>query len=136
MIRAENRSNRQWIRPFKSDPLLFPDFFSTRMPAVEVTEDNNEFTVRAEAPGMDEHEIDLTWLDGVLRIRGEKKSDKEVKKKGRWYRESSYGSFSRDIELGDAVDWKGAKANYRHGVLTVKLPKTEKARKAVEIKVN
>lgn len=106
------------------------------MPTVDVAEDKNEYTVRAEMPGMSEKDIDLTWHDGVLRIRGEKKAEKEEKKGGVWYRECGYGSFSREIPLGGAVDWKAAKATYRHGVLTVKLPKSENARKAISVTVN
>jgi len=122
--------------PFKSllPTLSNPHF--PRMPTVDVSDDKNEVTVRAEIPGLNEKEIDLTWHEGVLRIRGEKKSEREDKKKGRYYSECSYGYFSRDIPLGDTVDWSGAKAKYRNGVLTVKMPKTESSRKTIEIKVN
>jgi HSP20 family protein len=83
-----------------------------------------------------EKDIDLTWHDGILRIRGEKKNEKEDKKKDSYYREFSYGSFSRDIRLNPAVDWKQAQAKYKNGVLTVKLPKTESSKKSIQIKVN
>jgi len=128
--------DRVWENPFKD--ALSP-FFGSRfggMPTVDVSEDKNEITVRAEVPGMAEKDIDLTWHNGTLRIRGEKKSEKEDKKKGHYYRECSYGSFSRDIPVGDAVDWKGATAKYKNGILTVKMPKTEKSRKTIEVKVN
>ena len=122
--------------PFTKTSSLFPKPFFSGMPSVDVSEDKDEVTVRAEVPGLTEKDLELTWHDGILRIRGEKKAEKEEKKKGRYFRECSYGSFSRDIELGNSVDWKGAKAKYKHGVLNVSLPKTEKARKAIEIKVN
>jgi len=128
--------DRLWENPFKN--ALFPLFNTrfSRLPKVDVSEDKNEVTVRAEVPGMSEKEIDLTWHDGVLRIRGEKRSEREEKKKNRYYSECSYGSFVRDIPLGDAVDWQGANAKYKNGVLTVKLPKRESSGKAIEIKVN
>ena len=72
----------------------------------------------------------------TLRIRGEKKSERQEKKKGRRYTECSYGYVARDIPLGDRVDWSGAKANYKHGVLTVRMPKTRHPHETVEIKVN
>jgi len=125
--------DRVWENPFKN--ALSP-LFSSRLPTVDVSEDKNEVTVRAEVPGMNEKEIDLTWHEGVLRIRGEKRSEREEKKKGHYYSECSYGSFSRDIPLGNTVDWKGAKAKYKNGVLTVKLPKTESSGKTIEIKVD
>jgi HSP20 family protein len=103
---------------------------------VDVSEDKKEIKVKAEIPGMTEKDIDLTWHDGVLSIRGEKKDEKEEKKQNRYYRECSYGSFCRNINIGTNVDWNKTKAKYKHGVLTVTLPKTETAKKAIEIKVN
>jgi HSP20 family protein len=133
--------NDGWLERSRGNPFqgLLPSFeksFLSRVLSLDVSEDKNEVTVRAEVPGMNEKEIDLTWQDGVLRIRGKKKNEREEKKKDRYYRECRYGSFSRDIALGDSVDWKKAKASYRHGVLTVKLPKTEVSRQSIEIKVN
>ncbi|MBN1309718.1 MAG: Hsp20/alpha crystallin family protein [Chitinispirillaceae bacterium] len=128
--------DRMWENPFKNvlSPFLSTGF--TRVPTVDVSENSNEVIVRAEVPGMTEKEIDCTWNNGVLRVSGEKKSEKEDKKKGNYYRECSYGCFSREIPLGDAVDGKNAKAKYKNGVLTVRLPKTESARRTIEVKVN
>ncbi len=127
--------DRFWEGSFGNMLSPFSFYRSQRLPSVDVSEDGNEVTVRAELPGMNEKDIELTWHNGILRIRGEKKSEKEEKKKGYHYRECSYGSFSRDIPLGDTVDWSNAKAKYKNGVLTVKLPKKESSRKAIEIKV-
>jgi len=85
---------------------------------------------------MTDEDITLTWNDGVLRIRGEKRDEKEERKKDRYYRECSYGTFSRDIPLGTSVDWKKAVAKYRNGVLTVTLPRTGETRKAIEVKIS
>jgi len=128
--------DRMWENPFQN--ALSPFFSSgfSRLPTVDVSEDKNEVTVHAEVPGMSEKDIALTWHNGVLRIRGEKRNEREEKKKEHYYRECGYGSFSRDIPLGDGVDWNGAKAKYKNGVLTVKLPKTASARKTIEVKVN
>jgi HSP20 family protein len=126
----------EWEDPFKN---FFPTFnhsFSKHLPSVDVSEDKKEIKVKAEIPGMTEKDIDLTWHDGVLSIRGEKKDEKEEKKQNRYYRECSYGSFCRNINIGTNVDWNKTKAKYKHGVLTVTLPKTETAKKAIEIKVN
>jgi len=128
--------DRAWEDPFRVALSPFEGMRLPKMPSVDVTESDREVKVRAEIPGMNEKDIDLTWQDGVLRIRGEKKSEKEEKRKDGMYRECSYGSFSRDISLGESVEWKNAKASYRHGVLTVTLPKTENAKKAITIKVN
>ncbi len=127
--------DRVWENPFHDLPTQFTGSFS-KMPSVDVMEDKNEFTVRAEIPGMTEKDIDLTWHEGVLRIRGEKKNEKEEKKKDSYYRECSYGSFSRDIRLNNAVEWEKAQAKYKNGVLTVKLPKTEHSKKSIHINVD
>jgi len=122
--------------PLKTPYRLFFGSGLSRLPTVDVAEDKSEVTVRAEVPGMNERDIDLTWCDGVLRIRGEKRSEREVNKKEHFYRECSYGCFSRDVPLGNNVDWSNAKAKYNNGVLTVRLPKTETSRKTIEVKVN
>jgi len=124
-----------WEKPFGRLSPSSSKSFSLHTPSVEVIEDDNQITVRAEVPGMTEKDINLTWHDGVLRISGEKKSEKEEKKDNRFYSERNYGYFSRDIPIGDSVDGKGIKAKYRNGMLSVNLPKTEKARKAIAIKI-
>lgn len=136
MVRGNDWFDRVWDDPFDSFlPALRTPVYAA-MPSVDVSEDKKEVTVRAEVPGMSEKDIELTWHEGVLRIRGEKKDQKEEKKKDRYYRECSYGSFCRDIALGESVDYSKARAKYKNGVLTVTLPKTETASKAIDIKVN
>jgi HSP20 family protein len=130
-----------WFDRWMNDPFdgLFPSLaqpLSSRLPSVDVSEDKKEIHVRAEIPSMTDKDIQLTWHDGVLRIRGEKRNEKEERKKDRYYRECSYGSFSRNILLGKHVDWEKAVAKYRNGVLTVSLPKTGETIKAIEVKIS
>jgi len=112
------------------------DIFSNRLPSVDISEDRKNVNVRVEIPGLDEKEIQLTWNKGTLNIRGEKRYDKENKHKDYYYRECSYGSFSRSINIDKNVDWEHAHAQYKNGVLNVQLPKKESDKKAIEIKVN
>ena len=125
-----------WEDPFENFFPTLNQSFLKHLPSVDVSEDKKEVKVKAEIPGMTEKDIDLSWHDGELSIRGEKKDEKEEKKKNRYYREFSYGSFCRNINLGNNVDWSNARAKYKNGVLTVTFPKTETAQKAIEIKVN
>lgn len=136
MLWYDDWFDRSWENHFRSLLSPFSGLRPLQLPSVDVFEEKNNVVVRAEVPGMSEKDIDLTWHNGRLRIRGEKKSEKEEKKHGRCYSECSYGSFCREITLGDTVDWHNAKAEYKNGVLTVKMPKAERARKTIEIKVD
>lgn len=134
-VRWDDWMSRWWENHFKG--LLsgtLPEF-DYRMPAIDVTEDRKKVTVKAEIPGMSEKDIDLTWHNGTLYIRGEKKNEKEEKKGGGYYRECSYGSFSRSIPLDGSIQWDKAGAKYQNGVLTVELPKDESRAKSIEVKV-
>lgn len=107
------------------------------MPQLDVTEDENAYCVKADLPGIDENDIDITLSDRRLTIRGEKKEDKETNEKDVYRRERSYGQFSRSIEVPTAVDVEKIAASFEKGVLKVTLPKTEDAKgkaKRIEIK--
>ena len=106
-------------------------------PAVDVSETDGEYVVKAELPDVKKEDVKITMEDGVLTLTGERKQEKEEKGK-RYHRiERSYGSFMRSFELPDNVDTSKAKAEYKDGMLTLSLPKSEKAKsKALEIKVS
>jgi HSP20 family protein len=95
-----------------------------RTPAIDISENDEEMTVTAEIPGLSEKDLDLSYLDGVLYLKGEKKEEKETRGKNTWHRETWQGSFTRGIPVGRQVDWKKAQARYKDGVLNVTLPKT------------
>ena len=82
--------------------------------------------VTAELPGLEEEDVELRVEDNVLILRGEKRT--EVEDAERQYSERSYGRFERHIGLPAEVDEERASATFRNGVLTVTLPKTERAR--------
>lgn len=93
-------------------------------PTLDVDEDEKNITVRAELPGLDPNEIDLTVNGRVLTVSGEKKEETERQEKGYRYSERRFGSFRRSVELPAEVDANAVGAEYRKGVLTVTLPKT------------
>ena len=92
-------------------------------PAIDVLEKEDQFLVKVELPGVKEEDVNVTVAGGTLTIEGEKKADSEVKKKGYYYRETSYGSFSRSITIPSTVDANKIEANYDKGVLEITLPK-------------
>jgi HSP20 family protein len=103
-------------------------------PAIDISEDENAITVKAEVPGCNADDIGISVQGNTLTISGEKKHEEEKKEKGYYYAERSFGSFRRDLTLGSEVDASKIDAVCKNGVLTVKLPKSERA-KAVKVKV-
>jgi HSP20 family protein len=91
-------------------------------PNIEISETAGEVTVTAELPGLAEKDVDVQLADGVLIIRGEKKSESEDR--DRLFSERYYGRFERRIPV-DGVDEEKVSASFKHGLLTVKLPRTE-----------
>jgi len=93
------------------------------VPALDVFEKEDRFIVKAELPGMKEDDIDVSVVGDTLTIKGEKKTESEVKDEDYYCCERSYGSFFRSIALPSSVDAKKIEASYADGVLEVMLPK-------------
>ena len=108
---------------------------SAWIPAVDIySNDQHELVLKAELPDMKEDEIDLTVEDNTLTLRGERKIDPEVAEEQFHRIERSYGSFARTFALPPTVDAGKVSAQYKAGVLTVRLPLREEA-KPNQIKV-
>ena len=99
------------------------------MPAVDIVEKDKDYEITAELPGMDESNIDVKFADGVLTIKGEKKEEREEKKKDYYVSERRYGSFQRSFPVPESVDANKIEAKFVNGVLTIKLPKSAEAQK-------
>lgn len=106
------------------------------VPAVDVAENDVEFTVRAEIPGVDPNELEVNITGNQLVLAGEKKESSEKKGKDFYQSESRYGSFRRSIPLPQSVDPEKVEAEYAQGVLTIHLKKIQESTpKKVEVKV-
>lgn len=106
------------------------------VPPVDIYQNgDHEVVLKAELPDMKREEIDITVDNGTLTIKGEKKLSSEVKEEQFHRIERRYGSFSRSFSLPQAIDAGRVSADYRDGVLTVKLPMREEA-KPRQIKVD
>lgn len=120
---------------------FFKDFYDMEPAAlnvaVDVHEGDKHVEVTVELPGIEEKDLELTLHRDSLTIKGEKKQESE-KKEGNFHRvERSYGSFQRTIALPCEVEDEKAEANYKKGVLHVKLPKKKDSgqeRKKISIK--
>jgi HSP20 family protein len=103
-------------------------------PALDMSETNTAIDVRMDLPGITAKDIDIQVNGNLLTVSGERKEEKEEKDKTFHRVERSYGSFSRTVTLPCAVNESEVAAEYKDGVLTIKLPKTEES-KAHKIKV-
>ena len=105
-------------------------------PAIDLFEDKDNFILRAELPGMKKEDIDLSLNDGSLSISGERKSEDKYQDAEVYRAERFFGRFQRTISVPAPVSADKIKAQYKDGILTVTLPKTEEAKpKHIEVKV-
>ena len=121
---------RNWTQPFHIDwPTVVEALPFHRIPKVDVIDRETEIVVRAEIPGVNKKDIDITVGEDSITIKGStRREDKE--EKGDFYRhELTTGSFSRTVGLPAAVDGAKAKAVFNDGVVELTLPKTEKTKR-------
>jgi HSP20 family protein len=145
--------SRGGVTPFGRDPFasfryemdrLFDDFFAPAAgegrnfaastqptalvrPSIDVDETEQAYRVSAELPGLTDKDVELNLRDNVLTISGEKRLEREEEKGGRRYAERSFGRFERTIPFPTEVDAERVDAVFRDGVLTITLPKNQKA---------
>ena len=125
------------------EPSLSEGFFKTPLwaetdawiPAVELVEQDGEYILTVELPGVDKSDVDVSVDDSTLTLKGEKKTEKEEKKGRTHYRERHYGAFERSFTLPRNVDPTKIKAEFENGLVRVHLPKgTEAKARKVELK--
>ena len=105
-------------------------------PAVDLYEDKDNVIVKAELPGMKKEDIDVSLHEGALSISGERKSEEKFEDAETYRAERFVGRFHRTVTLPSAVDGAKVTAQYKDGILTITLPKTEEAKpKQIEVKV-
>jgi len=126
---------------------LFDEFFTRRpdrragvpvawQPAIEAYETENDIVVRAELPGIDPNNVEITVAQDALTIKGEARSEQEDKRRNYYRRELRYGAFVRSLALPAGVQGDQAKASYKNGILEIRVPKSERAKpKTVKVEV-
>ncbi|MYZ46121.1 MULTISPECIES: Hsp20/alpha crystallin family protein [Hyphomicrobiales] len=127
--------NRLFDDVFRSFDSRLPAFgslssFSAAWPNVEISDTDKEIKVNAEVPGLEEKDIEVLLDDGVLTLKGEKRSETEDKDKQ--FSERFYGRFERRIPLGVEVEEDKIDARFKNGVLSIVLPKSAKAQSQVK----
>lgn len=133
MLSLRNTMDRMLERSLESDQEGL--MASTWAFPLDVTENDNEFIVKASVPGIKPEDIDITYTGNTLTIKGEVKEDQEFKENQYRLRERRFGTFSRSISLPTRVNADQIDAHYENGVLALTLPKAEDVRpKRIEIK--
>ncbi len=119
---------------------LFDDFVRplrtvSYLPKVDVYETDDKVVLEFEVPGVNKEDLKISYSDGVLKVCGEKKAEKNDEKRDYKMVERYYGKFERSFILPEYVDPKKISAKYTDGVLKVEIPKIEKKEEEIEIKV-
>ncbi|MBV4491267.1 MULTISPECIES: Hsp20/alpha crystallin family protein [Pseudomonas] len=113
--------------PFDVEPFWRRDLFTHGMPAMDISEQAEEYRISAELPGVDDKDIEIKLVNGNLVIRGEKHQEVDEKRKEYHLSERHYGSFERVLQLPPEVDAEKINAQFAKGVLLVHLPKRAEA---------
>ena len=140
--REMNRLFDDFFRGFGGTTLPAPGrfgegFFGAATPRVDVSETDDAYEVVAELPGLEEKDVDVLLDRNMLTLKGEKRAEREQRDKNYYLAERSFGSFRRAIPLPVEIDQNKVEANFKNGVLTVRLPKAEQARsqaKRIEVR--
>lgn len=129
---------------------LFDDLLTTRrpgrraeiapmvwQPAIEAYETDHEVVIRAELPGIDPKDVEISVSGDSLSIKGSSRAEQEEKHRNYHRRELRYGAFVRSLTLPGGVQGDQAKATYRSGILEIRVPKSERAKpKNVKVEVS
>jgi HSP20 family protein len=120
---------------------LFDTFFQTRgagassargpqrwIPAMDLTESEHEYVLRADLPGLSSEDVDIEVKDNVLTISGERNSEHDDRGEGFYRMERHFGRFSRSLDLPSGIDADSVAASFANGVLEVRIPKPEEAK--------
>lgn len=125
-------SHRSWLRPWRFEWPALPQALSAfdgRFPKVDIIDDETEIVVRAEVPGVDKKDIDISVGEDSVTIKGSTRRE-EKETKGDYYRhELVSGAFARTVGLPATVDGTKAKAEFKDGMIELTLPKLEKAKR-------
>ncbi len=134
LLERYNKSGARNLGTRMDNDLNFADW----APSVDIEEDKDKYLIRADLPGVEKENIDVKLENGVLSIRGEKRSESETGEGTRNHRkERFYGTFARSFTLPDSVQSDAVEAHYKDGVLSLTVPKAEEAKpKAIDIKIS
>ena len=129
----EKRFEDFFRRPFSMLPSWMPKMKMPGLeevsPSIDIFTEGDDVVVKGELPGMTKEDIDVSLTEDTITISGEKKKEEKIEKKNYYSLERSYGSFKRIFSLPSEVQTEKASAKFKDGVLEIRIPKTEEAKK-------
>ena len=133
----QDRINRMFNEAFTTSKGFEDEVsMSSRRPAVDIFDTENAILIKAELPGIKKDDVSVDVKNNVLTIKGARSFDKEIKEENYYRKERSFGKFQRSFTLPEAIDPAAIKANFKNGVLEIKVPKPEgKMPKQISINV-
>jgi HSP20 family protein len=133
----ERRFEDFFRRPFSLLPSWMPRMKMPEIeeisPSMDIFTDGNDVVVKGELPGIKKEDINVSLTKDTITISGEKKKEEKIEKKDYYSLERSYGSFKRSFSLPAEVRTEKASAKFKDGVLEIRIPKTEEAKKKENI---
>jgi HSP20 family protein len=127
---------------------LFPEFFNGAtdeaaqrapewLPAAEGRIDDGTYVIQVAMPGVDPKDVEVSWMDNVLTVKGERKANHDTAGKDYFVRELAYGAFQRSFQLPEGVDVAHVEAKHANGMLEVRIPAPQvTTRKMIAVKAN
>jgi len=130
----ERRIDEFFRKPFSLfGPTWFPRLkmpeFEEMTPTVDIFEEGHDVVLKAELPGIKKEDIEVKLTEDMITLSGEKKKEEKIEKKNYHRLERSYGSFVRSFRLPAEVQTDQVKAQFKDGILEIRIPKTEEAKK-------
>jgi HSP20 family protein len=127
----EDFLNRRWPRPSGWDWPRFGELstlLDRQVPSLDIVDGDNDVVIRAELPGVEKKDLDVSLIDRTLTIKGSTRKEEKEEKKNYFRQEIKTGSFSRSVLLPADVNAAKAEATFKGGLLELKLPKTKPAK--------
>ena len=122
------------LMPKETDNRSYQGMWS---PLVDITEDEKEYLIKAELPEIEKKDVKVTVENGILNLTGERRHEEETKEKKTHRIERFFGAFSRSFTLPEDADGTKVTAEFKNGLLLIRMPKNEMARpKQIEVKVS
>jgi HSP20 family protein len=132
-----DRLFRSFERGWPQWPALARSGSETNLPSLDVHENTKSISIEADLPGLDEKDVSVTFANGMLTIKGERRDEREEKDENYYLSERSFGSFSRSLRLPETIDENKIEARFDKGVLKIvaaKKAEAVKAEKKIEVK--